>query len=113
MLRGLVLVSVYEDAKSPGDRKITASLVDGSRSLDQAVMTSINKYKGKKAPHADFDNCMRMNQGHHKHRGEIQVFDGTNNDVAGPRALPPGENLNILIDKKNQNYVKTAASYDR
>jgi hypothetical protein len=105
-------VSVNQDKKDPENGKITASLINGSGSLDHAVMASINKYKGKKPPHEDFDNCMRKHQGSHKHQGEIQVFDGRN-DTLGLDTLPHNETLEIEIDEKNQNYVKTQPSYDK
>jgi hypothetical protein len=105
-------MSVDQDEKNPAKGTITARLIDGSASLDRAVAASIARYKDRKKPHEDFDHCMLMHQGHHKHQGAIQVFDGTN-DEAGPRALVDGENIDISIDDQNENYVSTEPSYDK
>jgi hypothetical protein len=111
-LRGLILMSVDRDDDSPAKGTITARLIDGSRSLSKAVAASIERYKDRPKPHDDFDHCMVMHEGHHKHQGAIQVFDGTN-DEAGLQSLAPGEDIDIVIDARNKNYVRTEPSYDK
>lgn len=114
VLRGLILMTVKPDKDHPERGTITARLIDGSRSLDEAVHASFKKYEGRKKPHPDFENCMRMHQGHHKHQGEIQVFDGDKQrDGAGLIALREGEDIDIRIDSENTNFVATADNYDK
>lgn len=114
VLRGLIGMTVNQDGDNPEQGTITAHLIDGARALDQAVDASLARYKGKREPHPDFENCMRMHKTHHKHRGEIQVFDGDKKrDAAGLVPLHAGENVDIQIDTKNKNYVETELSYDK
>lgn len=105
-------MTVNQDEDHPENGTITARLIDGSDNLDQAVHASIDRYKGMTPPHDNFDNCMVKHQGHHKHQGEIQVFDGTN-DGDGLIALKKGEDVAIGIDNRNKNYVKVLDSYDK
>jgi hypothetical protein len=114
VLRGLILVSVNQDEDHPERGTVTARLIDGSRSLHDAVHASIEKYKGHPEPHPDFENCMREHQGHHTHQGEIQIFDGDKSrDGAGLLSLDKGEHIDIQIDQRNKNYVETELSYDK
>jgi len=114
VLRGLIGMIINQDENNPEEGTITAHLINGSRALEDAVDASIRKYKGRPEPHPDFENCMMMHKTHHKHRGEMQVFDGDKqSDGAGLVALGAGENVDIRVDAKNKTYVKTELSYDK
>jgi len=105
-------MTVNQDEDNPAKRTITARLIDGSHALDEAVHASFARHKGRAEPHPDFEKCMMEHQGHHKHQGEIQIFDGTN-DTAGLVALADGQNIDIVLDAENRNYVRTELSYDK
>ncbi|HEY6830716.1 MAG TPA: hypothetical protein VI259_27905 [Gemmatimonadaceae bacterium] len=114
VMRGLIGMIVNQDVENPEHGTITACLIDGARALDHAVDASLKRHKGKPEPHPHFEECMQMHKGHHKHRGEMQVFDGDKKrDGAGLIALHAGQNVDIRVDDENTNYVGSSASYDK
>jgi len=121
VLRGLILVSVNHPGTKEGT--ITARLISGSDSMDTMVAARVKHGEThiamepdeamRGAMKADHERHTKVRAGlamNHKHKGEIQIFDGVRDD-AGLTALRPGQDLNITID--TDEYVKADESYGR
>ena len=113
VLRGLILMSVKPDDEDRKKGSITARLINGSKTLDGAVEASLNRHKGGPEPHANFEECMHEHKGHHKHQGEIQIFDGgKERDQAGLIPID-SEEVAIAIPDTNRDYVRKEQSYNK